>query len=102
MVKVKLVSLSTIQKEDPSQTCIVIIGHFIEQNKDRVRILAVGQESREEAYQYCRQNALSHKVYEKSPEETVEVFVKLLRLKKALKDYLPGDLIENVEYFIGI
>lgn len=102
MAGLKQVNLSTIQKEDPNQTCIVITGHFIERKKDRVRILAVGKENREEAYQYCRQHALGHKVQEKSSNETVEVFVKLLRLKKALRDYNPGGSIEKVEYYVGL
>lgn len=96
-IKVEHLTREQIQQEDLSQTAIVITGTRVDipNGNTTIRIIVGGFPDRDTAYYFCRDNNVRRMVREgKVPGSTIQVEVKLLKLKKALKD-----LTGNLEYW---
>lgn len=84
-VKRIIISREDLEKLDPKQTVIVILGEkSIAPNV--YRIVTNNFSNRQEAYRYACENEIKKTKYVK-PEYTVNVSVKLLSLKNALKEF---------------
>ena len=93
-IKVNHLTRSQMEKEDLTQTAIIVTGTRVDipRGNTVTRIIVGGFPDRDTAYYFCRDNNIRRMVREgKRPGSTVRVEVRLLRLKKALKD-LSGTL----------
>lgn len=93
-IKVKHLTREQIQQEDLTQTAIIVTGTRVDTpNGDTTtRIIVGGFPDRDTAYYFCRDNNIRRMVREGKIKNSLwQVEVKLLRLKKALKD-LTGTL----------
>lgn len=93
-IRVKHLNREQTQSLDLTQTAIIVTGTRVDiPNQAPVTRIIVGEfPDRDTAYYFCKDNNIRRMVREgKVPGSTVQVEVKLLRLKKALKD-LTGTL----------
>ena len=96
-IKAKHLTREQIQQEDLTQTAIIVTGTRVDipNGNTTTRIIVGGFPDRDTAYYFCRDNNIRRMVREgRVPGSTIQVEVKLLRLKKALKD-----LTGNLEYW---
>ena len=96
-IKVKHLNREQTQSLDLTQTAIVVTGTRVDvPNGNTVtRIIVGGFPDRDTAYYFCRDNNIRRMVREGKIKGSLwQVEVKLLRLKKALKD-----LTGNLEYW---
>lgn len=92
-IRVNRLTRSQIEKEDLTQTAIIVTGTRVDKPGTVIVRILVGEfPDRDTAYYYCRDNNIRRMVREGKVKDSLwQVEVKLLRLKKALKD-LTGDL----------
>ena len=92
-IRVKHLTREQTQSLDLTQTAIIVTGTRVDVPGTVTTRIIVGEfPDRDTAYYFCKDNNIRRMVREgKVPGSTVQVEVKLLRLKKALKD-LTGTL----------
>ena len=93
-MKAKHLTREQTQSLDLTQTAIIITGTRVDipNRNTTTRVIIGGFPDRDTAYYFCRDNNIRRMVREgRVPGSTIQVGVKLLRLKKALKD-LTGTL----------
>lgn len=98
-MKAKTITRQQIEAENPSQTAIIITGKRfdIPDQPTKVRICIKDFQSREEAWLYCKANNIRRMIRNgKEKGSEVQVEVKLLKLKKALREY------PEAEYWRGV
>ena len=96
-MKAKHLTREQIQQEDLTQTAIIVTGTRVDipNGNTITRIIVGGFPDRDTAYYFCRDNNIRRMVRAGKIKGSLwQVEVKLLRLKKALKD-----LTGNLEYW---
>ena len=93
-IKAKSISQTDIGKLNQAQTAIIVTGTRLDKTEaTRARIIVGGFPDRDTAYYHCRDNNIRRMVREGKVKGSLwQVEVKLLKLKKALRD------INSVKY----